>query len=277
MPDRLPRHDPRSAHTRRQRGARKILRHPVLELAPPMSSLTARMRTLLVSVLALTLCGVPVAADAKQKNAGDADRDHLPDTWERQMGLSTQKKDARLDPDKDGLINLGEFQAQTNPHKTDTDRDGLLDADEDPDRDKVDNLNETLQKTDPRKRDTDRDGTPDGKEDTDRDGLNNAAEDATANDPTDRDTDNDGLDDGDEGAGKIASFDGTTLVVKVFGGATLRGIVDEATSISCDGENAWSGEGDCTTADLHTGVIVRGGSVSSDEDGTYFDEVELVV
>jgi hypothetical protein len=54
-------------------------------------------------------------------------------------------------------------------------------------------------------------------------------------DPRDGDTDGDGVEDGDEGAGTVASFDGTSgqLVIDLFGGDTLTGTVTPDTEIEC--------------------------------------------
>ena len=70
--------------------------------------------------------------------------------------------------------------------------------------------------------------------DQDRDGLNNLGEFRAGDDPRDRDTDGDGLRDGKERAGKIASFDGTKLVISLFGGGTAEGTVNDATEIECE-------------------------------------------
>jgi S-layer homology domain/Bacterial TSP3 repeat len=61
----------------------------------------------------------------------DADKDKLPDEWEGAFGLSSKSSgDTSLDSDGDGLGNLEEFQAGTNPLSNDTDRDGITDAQE---------------------------------------------------------------------------------------------------------------------------------------------------
>jgi len=72
--------------------------------------------------------------------------------------------------------------------------------------------------------------------DQDRDHLRNRAEFLSGNDPRDRDSDDDGVMDDDENAGRIASFDPASgrLVIDLFGGDSVAGIVNGATRIECD-------------------------------------------
>jgi hypothetical protein len=72
--------------------------------------------------------------------------------------------------------------------------------------------------------------------DQDRDHLRNRAEFLSGNDPRDRDSDDDGVMDDDENAGTIASFDPASgrLVIDLFGGDSVAGIVNGATRIDCD-------------------------------------------
>jgi hypothetical protein len=76
--------------------------------------------------------------------------------------------------------------------------------------------------------------------DQDRDGLRNRAEFRSDNDPRDRDSDDDGTRDGDEGAGTIASFDAETsrLVIDLFGGEEIAGLVNDRTKIKCEDERS---------------------------------------
>jgi hypothetical protein len=82
--------------------------------------------------------------------AKDANRDRIPDSWEKKNKLSLNVKQTRRDQDRDQLDNLGEFKNGTNPHKADTDGDGLKDGLE---------VSLGLDPTDP---DADGDGIPDG-------------------------------------------------------------------------------------------------------------------
>lgn len=83
---------------------------------------------------------------------GDTDGDGLPDSWEEEHfgGLDQGAGD---DPDEDGLTNLEELQAGTDPNDADTDGDGLTDGEEVHDHG-----------SDPLLPDTDGDGVDDGTE-----------------------------------------------------------------------------------------------------------------
>jgi hypothetical protein len=74
--------------------------------------------------------------------------------------------------------------------------------------------------------------------DQDRDQLRNRAEFLAGNDPRDPDSDDDGVTDGDENAGRIASFDAGTgqLVIDLFSGDRVSGIVNGDTRIGCEGD-----------------------------------------
>ncbi|HEY6781032.1 MAG TPA: hypothetical protein VI111_08765, partial [Thermoleophilaceae bacterium] len=148
-------------------------------------------------LVALLLVALPATAAAR-----DRDHDRLPDRWERQHGLSTHRAGADADQDRDG----------------------------------VDNRNEFREGTDPRTRDSDGDGRTDGREDADADGLDNAAEDASGNDPIDADSDDDGVRDGRERAGTVADFGDGVLRIRLAGGGTAVGVVDELTDVSCQTE-----------------------------------------
>ena len=81
--------------------------------------------------------------------------------------------------------------------------------------------------------------------DQDHDGLVNRQEFRAGDDPMDADSDGDGTPDGQEDAGTVASFDGTTLTIDLFGGKTISGLVTDATEIKCDnGDNQGDEDGD---------------------------------
>ncbi len=95
----------------------------------------------------------------------DSDGDGMPNWWEMWRGLNkTSSADQFLDPDGDGLINLAEYLAGTDPHLPDTDGDGqndLLDS-RDSDGDGLSDGTEIAVGTNPTLVDTDGDGFWDG-------------------------------------------------------------------------------------------------------------------
>ncbi|NQT94358.1 MAG: carboxypeptidase regulatory-like domain-containing protein, partial [Lentisphaerae bacterium] len=132
----------------------------------------------------------------------DTDRDGMPDGWEWNFDLDAgDADDAQEDPDIDGLVNLDEWLAGTDPHSRDTDTDLITDGEE---------VHKYF--TDPTLLDTDLDGIIDGWEviSSTGDPLNpdggffptwnggDMDEDGFIDGPTDWDTDGDGMPDGFE-------------------------------------------------------------------------------
>jgi hypothetical protein len=142
--------------------------------------------------------------------------------------------------------------------------------------------------------------------DQDRDQLDNMGEFQAGDKPHDADTDNDGIKDGNENAGTIDSFDATSgrLVINLFGGDTMSGLVTDQTEIECDNENEDqsgsqvndrdgensgpssdnSGEdnnqgednqGNCTTANLTKGTSVDEAELHTEGGAAVFEKVEL--
>jgi hypothetical protein len=105
-----------------------------------------RRLTLFISVaLALLAFVLPATAGAKshhkrQHHARLADRNHngMPDRWEHKFRVHN----AKADPDRDGVANIGEFHNGTNPRDADTDNDGVKDGDDDANHDGVDDGDE---------------------------------------------------------------------------------------------------------------------------------------
>lgn len=85
----------------------------------------------------------------------DYDGDGLPDLWEKAHGLNWHADDRSGDPDGDGLCNVDEHTAGTDPQDPDTDNDGITDGEE-----VVNGADGYI--TDPTDPDTDGDGRGDG-------------------------------------------------------------------------------------------------------------------
>jgi hypothetical protein len=150
------------------------------------------MKRILV-LAAHTAFAALVVASSAAAGTGDRNRDRIPDKWEKRHNLSLKVVQTRRDPDHDGLNNLGEFRAAT--------------------------------------------------------------------DPRDRDSDNDGIRDGKERAGTVRSFDGTTLVISLFGGGTVEGKVTATTEVSCRAEDS------VATASRDSGSSGRGSGSGRDGQG----------
>jgi len=79
----------------------------------------------LISILALSNIS---ALENEQEPESDADNDGLPDSWELNWFGNTTNYGSEDDPDSDGLSNLEEYQAGTDPTRADTDADGMDDS-----------------------------------------------------------------------------------------------------------------------------------------------------
>jgi hypothetical protein len=108
-------------------------------------------------------------------------------------------------------------------------------------------------------------GTNPQKADTDGDGLTDSQEVEVGDDPRSADSNHDGTPDGQENAGKVATFDGTTLTIELFDGSMLSGMVTESTEIECDHSG-----GEVQTADDSQGE----GEGTSGDAGQASDEEE---
>ena len=123
----------------------------------------------------------------------DADSDGLPDVWEKAYSGGLTSMNSLTDSDNDGLSDLREFRAGSNPTVADTDGDGLTDSQE-----------VLTYGSDPTQFDTDGDGLSDSAEvltyhtdpnnpDTDGDGLTDLQEALRGTNPLLKDSDGDGL------------------------------------------------------------------------------------
>ena len=172
----------------------------------------------------------------------DVDGDGMDDTWESSHGLNVGVNDAADDPDDDGLSNIQEFAANTDPQVADTDGDGLSDGTE-----------VSVYGTNPLLADTDGDGLDDGQElnvtgtdplnaDSDGDGLNDGDEvNVHLSDPNKVDTDDDGFDDATE----VAAGTDPNSAASVPGNVALIGtaIIGTKASIDSGTEVPWANAG----------------------------------
>ncbi len=156
--------------------------------------------------------GAEVLAHGTDPKKYDTDSGGVSDGQEVNVNKTNPliKSDDQIDPNKDsdgdGLSDIVESTAGTNPMDPDTDKDGLKDGPE-----------VLTHKTDPKKPDSDGGGVNDGTEvqkgtdpnnpkddlsdpygDNDKDGLNNQLEKLMGTDPNNPDSDGDGLSDGAE-------------------------------------------------------------------------------
>jgi hypothetical protein len=93
-----------------------------------VTSHPGRLVALLAALAAALLLALAPAAGAKGR--GDRNHDRIPDRWERAHRLSLKQDQAKRDQDHDGLRNLAEFLAGTDPRDADSDGDGTDDGDE---------------------------------------------------------------------------------------------------------------------------------------------------
>lgn len=135
---------------------------------------------------ALAITGYTVETNGAAKVLGthprasdDTDGDGLPDAWEvvyqldmldngtgleTEAGLANGPFGALADHDGDGLNNINEFWAGTNPREADSDGDSVPDAQEDSDGDSIVNVTEQILGSRPDLADTDDDGLVDSAE-----------------------------------------------------------------------------------------------------------------
>lgn len=93
-----------------------------------MSALTGRV-TVSDNANGYVIADAIMFKEVKGDLSIDSDNDGMVDSWELENGLDpTSALDAELDSDQDGLTNLQESLALTDPFDADTDRDGLSDG-----------------------------------------------------------------------------------------------------------------------------------------------------
>ncbi len=179
----------------------------------------------------------------------DSDADGLPDAWEF-LFFGGLAQDGAGDPDADGLDNLAELGAGSNPGEPDSDGDGLDDG------------AEIAAGSDPADPDSDGDGVRDGDEigspllvDTDGDGLADGEEGASGTDPNSRDSDGDGVPDGVEVAGGGDPLDPTSRPALSQGEVLVYCPLDGEPEVGGEVPNLAGGAGLVLGASPATGAI----------------------
>jgi len=133
----------------------------------------------------------------------DSDGDSIPDGYEEQYFPGDLSQLGPGDFDDDGLSDLEEYNAGTNPTEADSDDDGISDPDE------IAN------------------GTDPGNPDSDDDGLSDGTEDTLGTDPLNPDSDGDGRPDGDEVAsGSNPNDPNSPGYITIGYGPELTGVTD---------------------------------------------------
>ena len=109
----------------------------------------------------------------------------------------------------------------------------------------------------------------------DGDRLRNRAEFLAGDDPRDADSNDDGVDDGEDNAGTITSFDSESgrLVIDLFGGETISGLVTEGTSIECEDHSSASASSEGSGSGEAEPGDDNGGEVEPGDDNGGQDEV----
>jgi hypothetical protein len=218
----------------------------------------------LAAALLAGLMLLPGAATARKHHKSscprsakaDRNRDGLPDRWECRHRLSLRVNQARRDQDRDGLNNMGEFKAGTNPQDADTDNNGVKDGDENPGTiASFDAQTGTLVIN------LAGGGTTSGKVTSDTklecEGAENETQEANEGDRSKARSARDGSDDGDPGGSGDENRPGPN---------------------EPDGQNNnRDDEASCSTADLKPGRTVKEAEIKVTSTGPVFEKIEIVV
>ncbi|MDQ4006736.1 MAG: hypothetical protein M3211_01410 [Actinomycetota bacterium] len=217
-----------------------------------------------------------VAPGAHAAGVRDADRDGIPNSWERTHAMNPHRAaDALRDFDHDRLTNLREYRLRIRIRDEDSDNDGMDDGDE---------VRDDYRSTDVDDRNTDDDPLLDGDEDADRDDVDNEDEDDVRESCLfdDDDRDGDSVDDEDENELHLEVGERDADGDRIGDGAEdhdndgeSNEDEDDSDDDACDGDRDDNGEDDedendvfgfITSYDAGTGVLevtTRSGSTMS--------------
>lgn len=82
----------------------------------------------LIAILTGAVAAMLLAIPALAATGHDANKDRIPDRWEKKHDLSLNVNQATRDQDHDGLKNMGEYRNGTDPRDADSDADGADDG-----------------------------------------------------------------------------------------------------------------------------------------------------
>ena len=227
-----------------------------------------RLGILAAALLALFVLAIPGTASAK-----DSNKDRIPDRWERAHKLTLKKDQRKLDQDRDGLRNRGEWLSGTSPRDKDSDDDGVSDLKEKAGVISTFNA-ETGELTLTLYAGGEITGTVD-----DSTRVKCESEDAP-DDSTDSGTDDDGTP--DQGSGDAVNFHGGDDDDEAEDDHSGRGR-GEGRGHESHGNGEGRGhekhdcDGNCSVADLAEGVEVTEATVKFTASGKVFKELEIVV
>ena len=215
---------------------------------------------LAAALFALLAISLPSAASAK-----DSNRDRIPDRWERTNKLSLKKDQRKLDQDRDGLRNRGEWLAGTSPRDKDSDDDGVTDL-----KEKAGVISAFDAETGELTLTLYAGGELTGSvtEDTRVKCESDEAEDEGSDDGTEDQGSDEGSDDGtdDQGSGDAENFRGGSGEGHESHG---RGRGRGHDKHGCDS--------DCSVEDLAEGVEITEAEVKYTASGKVFKELEIVI
>ncbi len=217
-------------------------------------------RAFLLAVLgALAMLALPGLAAAKHR---DRNHDGIPDRWEKRHHLSLNVKQTRRDQDGDHLGNRQEFLAGTNPRDRDSDDDGIGDGQENAGRIQSFDAGtgqlvialfggETASGLVTEETEIECEGDQGATASHSSDGSTEDRSDSSGEDQSGEETSDDH---GEDNSGPGSTSAGPT---------------------PGDDEGDQAGEGNCTTADLIEGTIVKEAELGLENGAATFGEIEL--
>ena len=208
---------------------------------------TGRIGILLAAILALIAVSLPSTASAKDRN-----HDRIPDKWEKSHKLSLKKDQRKLDQDRDGLRNRGEFRSGTNPRDKDSDDDGINDKKEKAGVITAYN-SEAQTLTISLYAGGELSGSVTGNTEVECESAESSDDESGSEDSGDRHGNR-----GDDESGDDESGD------------------DDGTEDEGDGHHGDEGDGDCSLEDLAVDVEITEAEVKYTADGAVFEELEIV-